>query len=212
MDLVSGSVRVWAGVALAVGVGGWVLDVGLAPDVGVAPAEAPPPAWPVGVADEDCPGGGLDGDPGAVDGVGTAPDTSGVGIVAETLGAVDPTELSNPVALGEGIGLPRPPTAMTVAVVAVSAPAPIQEPTLPSSLQRRPTAGIWAIHAPMPIVFQRFPEEILRKARTIAGSNWVPATSGQLLPRRRNAHRSLVGAGCGHHLVDISHRDDSRRE
>ena len=133
---------VGVGVALAVGVLGWVLDVGLAPDVGAGPPEAPPPAWAVGVVDEDCPGGGLDVDPDAVDGVGVAPDPSGAGIVAETVGTEDPTELSNPVALGEGMGLPRPPTTITVAVVAVSAPAPIQEPTLPSSLQRRPTAGI----------------------------------------------------------------------
>lgn len=94
------------------------------------------------------------------------------GVVCE----IAPCDVRRPVALGDGTGLASPPTVSTVAVVALSAPLTTQDPRRPSSVQRRLIAGIWPTQAPKPMVRQRRPTEIFRKARTMAGSNCVPAT------------------------------------
>jgi hypothetical protein len=61
---------------------------------------------------------------------------------------------------------------------------------LPNSCQRRPRLGIWPIHAPIPTVRQRRPIEMLRNARTMAGSSCVPATR---VNSRRASATLMVG-------------------
>jgi len=132
-------------------------------------------------------GVGAEVDPGCVAGavVGGAPSTAPGAVIvwpAEGGGeeSVRPGELSgcsgNPETPGEGMGGPNPPTVSTAALTALSAPVPAQVPTPPKADHRRPMSGIWPIHAPMPTVRQRRPIEILRNARTMPGSSWVPAT------------------------------------
>jgi hypothetical protein len=77
---------------------------------------------------------------------------------------------------GPGVGPTTPANARTVAMAADAMPAP--EPAMPPKPPKpnnRPSVGTWAIQAPYPMVRQRRPTEILRKARTIVGSNCVPA-------------------------------------
>lgn len=96
---------------------------------------------------------------------------------------------------GDGGGGPNPPTVITVAVTALSAPVPTQVLRLPNSCQRRPRLGIWPIQAPIPTVRQRRPIEMLRNARTMAGSSWVPAT--RVSSRRASATLMVALYGRG---------------
>jgi hypothetical protein len=75
---------------------------------------------------------------------------------------------------GDVAGPTAPLTAITVAAAAATKPVP--EAAHPQRLISRATVGIWPIHAPNPMVRQRRPTEMLRKARTMAGSSCVPAT------------------------------------
>jgi len=153
------------GVAVGIGVGvGFGLDVGVAVEVG-ADVE-----WGCGVGDDVAPGaadvpGAAEGCPAEVDG---GADDMRPGELKGWPGMSD--------APGDGGGGPNPPTVSTVAVTALSAPVPAQVPKLLKACQRRPRLGIWPIHAPIPTMRQRRPIEMLRNARTMAGSSWVPAT------------------------------------
>src|SRR5580693_7019398 len=97
--------------------------------------------------------------------------------------------------LGEGAGGPNPPTVITVAVTALSAPVPAQVLKLPKACQTRPRFGICPIHAPIPTARQRRPIEMLRNARTMAGSSWVPAT--RVSSRRASATLMVALYGRG---------------
>ena len=146
--------------------GAGVFEVALGPLEGSGVAVTPEPEG-AAVTDEPDP---LDGElVGASDDVGALD-----GCEAEGW-AMDCCEVSEPVALGAGTGLAVLPAAITAAAPTESAPVPAHDPILPSSLQRRPSVGICPTHAPKPMVRQRRPTEMLRKARTIAGSSWVPA-------------------------------------
>jgi hypothetical protein len=84
-------------------------------------------------------GGGAEGLPGSTARLGTA---SGGDVAGEDACDPDFWAVSSPVAVGDGSGVPRAPMVRSVAVVALSAPAPANEPRLPSSVQSRLIAGI----------------------------------------------------------------------
>ena len=97
-------------------------------------------------------------------------------------------------------GPATPLTASMVAVAAVVMPMPIPELAHPPNPNMRPRVGIWAIHAPRPMVVQRRPTDTLRKARTMTGSSCVPATRTSSL----RAASTLMGSRYGRGAVITS--------
>jgi hypothetical protein len=121
-----------------------------------------------------------EGPPGTAEGVAACPDdpdafgAGASGLLGPPIVTCTGGRIPNPPLGSVGLSPPAmPPTATMPRAPMVATPVPSQ---LPMPDQSPPSVGIWAIHAPMPIVLQRFPEEMLRKARTITGSNCVPAT------------------------------------
>jgi hypothetical protein len=106
------------------------------------------------------------GDPEVVTGVGAEPSPDSTTAGGERLSS---PLLPCPIA-GTPVG---PATAIAPMAPTVAAPVPAHVPRPDRNL---PKVGTCAIQAPKPIVFQSLPTEMLRKARTIAGSSCVPAT------------------------------------
>jgi hypothetical protein len=78
-------------------------------------------------------------------GVVVGPDVRAWGSVRPADGVVcadDPVDASTPVTAGDGSGLARLPSVMSVAVPALTAPAPATDPRWPSSVHNRVIAGI----------------------------------------------------------------------
>ena len=77
---------------------------------------------------------------------------------------------------------------------------------------RRTSSGTVASHAMGPMTRRRSPSEIARNARTMSGSNWVPALSVSSTRACAAGQGLLVRPGRGHHIERVGHRDDATCE